>query len=138
MALSLSAVEASGETIDFLLSQKRNKKYVLCFLKKAIHQNTYPTVVNIDKSGANRASLTLLNQHKLGIKIKQCRYKNNIVEQDHRFIKKLYRAMPGFKSYKTAKVFLEEIETLHMLHKQQIPINGQTLCPIDAFYTLVA
>ncbi len=132
------AVEASGETIDFILSQKRNKKSALRFLKKAIHQNTYPMEVNIDKSGANRAALMSLNQRELGIKIRQCRYKNNMVEQDHRFIKKRYRAMLGFKTYRTAKVLLEGIEILHMLHKQQIPINGLILCPVDAFYTLVA
>lgn len=36
------AVETSGETIDFILSQKRNQKFALCFLRKAIHQNGYP------------------------------------------------------------------------------------------------
>ena len=77
------------------------------------------------------------NQCEPGIKIRQCRYKNNIVEQDHRFIKKRYRAMLGFKTYRTAKVLLEGIETLHMLHKQQIPINGQVIRPVDAFYALV-
>ena len=121
-----------------MLSKKRNKKSTYRFLRKAIDQNTYPSVINIDKSKANRAAIKLVSKPDLMIKSRQCRYKNNRVEQDHRFIKKRYRAMLGFKTYRTAKVLLEGIEILHMLHKQQIPINGHTLCPVDAFYSLAA
>ena len=132
------AVETDGETIDFMLSQKRNKKSAARFLRKAIDRNTYPAAVTIDKSRANRAAIISLNQPGLGIKIRQGRYQNNIVEQDHRFIKKRYKAMSGLKTYRTAKLLLEGIEILHMLHKRQIPIHGHPISPVDAFYALVA
>lgn len=80
------AVNGHGETIDFMLSKKRNKKSAYRFLRKAIVQNTYPTVINIDRSKANRAAIQLVNKPDLMIKSRQCRYQNNIVEQDHRFI----------------------------------------------------
>lgn len=60
---------------------------------------------------ANLAALTVLNQRDLAIKIRKCRYKNNILEQDHRFIKKRYRTMLSLKTYRTVKVLLEGIKT---------------------------
>jgi transposase, IS6 family len=62
-----------------------------------------------------------------GIKIRQVRYLNNIVEQDHRFIKKRVRPMLGFKSFKTAISILSGVEAMHMIKKEQIDLPDQSV-----------
>ena len=74
----------------------------------------------IDKSGSNLAALKSINKNKKEsdkIKINRSKYLNNIVEQDHRFIKKRIRPMLGFKSIKSAKITLAGIECVHMIKK---------------------
>ena len=84
-------------TIDFLLTATRDTKAALRFLKKAIGQNGKPSLVNIDQSGANTAGRKQFNRdYKKRITIRQCKYLNNIIEQDHRRIKRLTRPMLGF------------------------------------------
>ncbi len=98
------AIAKQGQTIDFLLTAKRNTQAALRFLKKAINENRKPSLVNIDQSGANNAGLKQLNrEHKTLIKIRQCKYLNNIIEQDHRRIKRLTRSMLGFKNFYAAQ-----------------------------------
>ncbi len=93
------AVDKQGRTI-FILTAKRDRKAVLRFLNKAIKLQKKPSKINIDKSGANKAGIRIYNQeNRKRIKIRQCKYLNNIVEQDHRFIKKKIRPMLGFKSF---------------------------------------
>ncbi|MFT6734238.1 MAG: putative transposase [Polaribacter sp.] len=60
-------------------------KAALRYLTKAIGRNSKPSLINIDKSGSNKACINQFNQdnHKR-IKIRQCKYLNNIIEQDHR------------------------------------------------------
>ena len=102
-----------------------------------LHQNGSPHTINIDKSKANTAALVTLTQpYCFTFKIRQCQYKNNIVEQDHRFIKKRCRPMLGFKSFKSAQAIISGIEILHMLHKKQIPIRGGYQNPVLSFYSL--
>jgi len=92
------AVDKQGQTIDFLLTATRDKKAASRFLRKAINENGKPSLVNIDQSGANNAGLKQVNRdNKTRIKIRQCKYLNNIIEQDHRRIKRLTRPMLGFK-----------------------------------------
>ena len=131
------AVNANGHTLDFMFSQHRDMKAALRFFKQTISQNASPHTINIDKSKANTAALVTLTQPNcFTFKIRQCRYKNNIVEQDHRFIKKRCRPMLGFKSFKTAQTIISGIEILHMLHKRQIPIRGSYQNPVVSFYSL--
>ena len=79
------AVNKQGNTIDFLLTAKRDTKAALRFLNKAIGRNGKPGLVNIDKSGANKAGINQFNKDSnRRVKIRQCKYLNNIVEQDHR------------------------------------------------------
>ena len=84
------AVDKDGNTIDFLLTAKRDKKAALRFFKKAIGTNETPRVVNIDKSGANESALKNYNlNNDVDIIIRQCKFLNNIVESDHRRIKRI-------------------------------------------------
>ena len=91
------AIAKQGQTIDFLLTAKRNTKAALRFLKKTINENRKPSLVNIDQSGANHAGLKQWNRdQKIRIKIRQYTYLNNIIEQDHRRIKRLTRGFLCF------------------------------------------
>ncbi len=114
------AVDKQGYTIDFFLSERRNKTAAKRFLAKAISRNSKPSIINIDKSGANTAGITRYNKLKSKrIKIRRCKYLNNIIEQDHRFIKRLTRPMLGFKSLVSASITLAGIEVVMMLRKGQ-------------------
>jgi len=134
------AVDKQGQTIDFLLTAKRDKKAALRFLKKAINENNRPSLVNIDQSGANKAGLKQVNRdHHTRIKIRQCKYLNNIIEQDHRRIKKLTRPMLGFKNFNAAQRTLAGIEVLAMIKKGQMKTSaGDKKSPAEMFYALVA
>jgi putative transposase len=116
--------------------KKRDRKAALRFLRKAIGQNGTPEKITIDKSGANTAAIESYNKdHKAGIEIRQVKYLNNIVEQDHRAVKRLARPMPGFKSFRSAQMTLTGIELMH--RKGQLRTKGN-LCPAQAFYSLAA
>ncbi|QIP94522.1 transposase (plasmid) [Serratia fonticola] len=94
------AVDTAGQTIDFLLTAKRDAAAAVCFFHKAIRHHGEPEVVAIDKSGANTAALATLNADKPDeetMTIRQSQYLNNLVEQDHRNIKRLVRLILGFK-----------------------------------------
>ena len=115
------AVDKQGMTIDFLLSPNRKKRSAHAFLIKAINQNGLPSLINIDKSGANKAGIKVYNKRNwTKIKWRQCKYLNNIVEQDHRFIKWRVGPMLGFKSFESAKRTLAGIELVRMLKKGQL------------------
>jgi transposase-like protein len=90
----------------------------------------------VDKSGANTAGIKQFNiDEKKRIKIRQCKYLNNVVEQDHRFIKRIVRPMLGFKSFRSAQATLAGIEFWRMLKKGQ----GKSSLPAwEQFYALSA
>ncbi len=91
-----------------MLSERRDEAAATAFFTRAIGNNGLPDRVVIDKSGANLAGLQnmnillILNGWFWLIEILQVKYLNNIIEQDHRFIKKLTRQMKGFKSFNSA------------------------------------
>jgi|TARA_R110002072_G_scaffold35257_3_gene104568 putative transposase len=130
------AVDKQGNTVDFLLTAKRDKKAARRFLNRAISSNSKPSLINIDKSGANTAGIKQYNaDESKRIKIRQCKYLNNIVEQDHRFIKRRTRPMLGFKPFWSARATLAGIELWRMLKKGQ---NKSSLPPWEQFYALAA
>jgi putative transposase len=130
------AVDKTGATVDFLLTAKRDRNAALRFLRKAAGQNGMPVKVTIDKSGANTAALEHYNADRnAGIEIRKVKYLNNIVEQDHRAIKRLTRPMLGFKSFRSATATLAGIELTHMIRKGQLRTAGK-LCPAQQFYSL--
>ena len=119
------AIDKFGKTLDFMLSERRDEVAATAFFARAIGNNGFPDRVVIDKSGANLAGLQnmncllLLNGWFWLIEILQVKYLNNIIEQDHRFIKKLTKQIKGFKSFNSASATLEGIEVAHMIHKRQ-------------------
>ncbi len=134
------AVDKQGNTIDFYLSERRNKTAAKRFLAKAIKRNSKPSIINIDKSGANTAGIIRYNKLKRKrIKIRRCKYLNNIIEQDHRFIKRMTRPMLGFKSLVSASITLAVIEVVRMLRKgQSCAVNTQKLTLPERFRLLAA
>jgi transposase-like protein len=120
------AVDSEGNTIDFYLSKARNKQADKRFFKKALAFSyvSKPRVITVDKNPAYPIAIQELKEEKQmpeGIQLRQIKYLNNIVEQDHRFIKKRIRPMLGLKSLRTAKRIIAGIEAMHMIKK------GQTL-----------
>ncbi|MCV2880138.1 IS6 family transposase [Sedimentimonas flavescens] len=132
------AVDRDGQTLDFMLSERRDLLAARSFFRRAISANGVPERVVIDKSGANLAGLqavnTILKFTGSGrtIEIRQVKYLNNIVEQDHRFIKRITGPMMGFKAVHSAAATIAGIETAHMIRKGQILANGETAFQIFA------
>jgi putative transposase len=130
------AVDKAGATVDFLQTAKRDGKAALRFLRKAIGRHGVPEKVTIDKSGANTAAIASYNaDHDADVEIRQVKYLNNIVEQDHRAIKRMIRAMLGFKAFWSAAVTIAGIEIMHMIRKGQLRSTGK-LGPAQQFYSL--
>ena len=136
------AVDKAGQTVDFLLTAHRDKKAALRFLKKAIRQHGRPVQVSIDQSGANTAALAALNTdidtHTVPkIEIRQRKYLNNLIEQDHRAIKRITRPMLGFQTFRSTRTTLRGIELMYMIKKGQMH-NPQGLSAAEQFYSLAA
>ena len=131
------AVDKAGHTVDFLLRAHRDKASAQCYFEKSIDQNGEPETVTIDKSGANLAALEALNAGRdTPIKIRQNKYLNNIVEQDHRAIKRRTRPMLGFKTFRCARILLGGIELMHMVAKGQMQSSSSGQTPAEQFYSL--
>ena len=123
------AVDKFGNKVDFLLTKRRMKGSAQKFLNKAIGNNSKPRVINIDKSGANKSGIHSINRELLTvkkIKIRQCKYLNNIVEQDHRNIKRRISIDTGFKEFESAQRTLAGIEVVNIIRKGQIADSRKT------------
>ena len=108
------------------------------FFKKAMRQNGDPEKVTMDKSGANKAAMDGINEGRdVPIEVRQIKYLNNIVEQDHRAVKRITKPMLGFKSFRAASTVLAGIELMHMIRKgQMIVTEGVELSSAEQFYAL--
>jgi putative transposase len=134
------AVDKAGHTVDFLLTPHRDRAAAEAFLHKAIRSQGLPEKITIEQSGSNTAASTHYNKrHKTGIGIRQGKYLNNLVEQDHRAVKRLTRPMLGCKSLWAACCTIAGMEGMHAIRKGQLltPENG-SLTPAEQFYALAA
>ena len=135
------AVDKYGKTIDFLLTEQRDEHAAKKFLTKAIRRHGgVPETITIDGSAANEAAIKRYNEeHGTHIAIRQVKYLNNIVEQDHRAVKRVTRPMLGFKAFDTAQATLTGIELMHMLRKQQLAGGREAgFTAAEQFYALAA
>ncbi len=137
------AVDKQGATVDFMLSEKRDRPAVMKFFEKSIGSSGLPETITIDKSGANTAACHRLNLmlffagiYCCFVEIRRIKYLNNIVEQDHRFIKKVTRYTLGFKTFESAEATIAGIELHHMLKKRQM--QGSNDPAWKQFYNLAA
>ena len=119
------AVDKEGNTLDFMLRAKRDAKAASRFFKKTLKANhtQTPRVINVDKNPALSCAIgNLKTDDLLPVKtvLRQVKFLNNIVEQDHRFIKKITKPALGFQSCRTASKTLCGIEAMHMMKKGQV------------------
>ena len=119
------AVDSDGDTIDFMLSTKRDRKAAKRFFKKALgsNHNQMPRIITVDKNASDPIAIDeLKNEKKLSknIEIRQVKYLNNIVEQDHRSVKRIITSMLGFRSFRSASKTLKGIEAMNMVKKKQV------------------
>ncbi|MDD9304797.1 MAG: IS6 family transposase [Desulfobacter sp.] len=119
------AVDSRGNTIDFLLRSRRNMESAKRFFKKMLRasNSSRPRVLSVDGNPAYPPAVKALKEKKLLNKdciLRQNKYLNNIIEQDHRFIKKLVRAGMGFKTLHSAWRTLKGYEIMNMIRKGQV------------------
>ncbi len=125
------AVDKQGKTIDILLTARRDCTAAKRFLIKAIKLNGTPIKINIDKSGSNTSTIKHYNDEEAtNIEIRQNKYLNNLIEQDHRPIKHLCKAPLWFKAFRTAKITIGGFESMRMIRKKQIQAEGKTSAEI--------
>ena len=125
------AVDKEGKTVDFLLTAKRDKAAALRFFEKAMKASGVPGTVAMDKSGANKTAMDDINSNReMPIIVRQIKYLNNFIEQDHRAIKRVTRPMLNYKSFRAARNVLAGIELMHMIRKGQLLLEGG----IDLFF----
>ena len=119
------AVDSTGATIDFLLSARRDAAAAKRFFQKALRSPGHPRprVINVDGNPSYPKVIAELKQNgELGrrCRCRPVRYLNNIVEQDHRAIKRRVQASQGFRAFHSAWRTLQGIETVNMIRKGQV------------------
>ena len=135
------AVDKYGFTIEFLLRAKRDGIAAKAFFKKAFKTHGRPEKITVDKSGSNKCAVDYFNEdleEKEQYEIRQVKYLNNIVEQDHRFIKKRTKPMLGFKNFYSAKETISGIENIRIIQKGQIQGQKQNQSAFENFVELMA
>jgi putative transposase len=143
------AIDSNGDTVEFWFSERRNLAAAKRFLSRAMNRHGRPERIVIDGSQTNReAILSCDAESRLQdrsrrilrpIRIRQSRYLNNRIEQDHRAIKRRVRPMMGFKSMSSARTILGGIEMVHMMRKGQAKYAcAQQLSLAEQFERLAA
>jgi putative transposase len=128
------AIDSNGDTVEFWFSERRNLTAAKRFLTQALKRHGRPDRIVIDGSQTNREAILSCDttdrlrdrsrRELQPIRIRQSRYLNNRIEQDHRAIKRRVRPMMGFKAMNSARVILGGIEMIHMMRKQQAIYAG--------------
>jgi transposase-like protein len=119
------ALDSTGQTIDFLLTARRDMAAAKRFLCRAIDAsgNAMPRVMNVDKNPSYPAAVEALKAEGTipsRVVLRQCKYLNNVIEQDHRTVKKRVWLAKGYGSFQTAWRTLQGIETVHMIRKGRV------------------
>jgi transposase-like protein len=125
------AVDKYGKTVDSLLCTDRSDLSARAFFCKALktHHPRWPTKLNLDGNAASHRALRLLQHespHWRLVEIRSRRYLNNIVEQDHRAIKRRCAQMLAMKSFRTAAITLAGIELAHRIRKRQFTFGSRS------------
>src|SRR5262245_34788499 len=135
------AVDKTGQTIDFRLTGQRDEHAAKRFLTKAIRRHAVPEKITLDGSAAHEAAIKSYNaEHGTTIAIRKRKYLNNVVEQDHRAVKRVTRPILGFKAFDAAQNTLVGIELMHMIKKRQMVVEAgeEGLTAAELFYALAA
>ena len=119
------AVDSQGNTLDFMLSAKRDNKAAARFFRKVLkgQHNQAPRAITADKNAAYPVAMEALKAEgtiEKETELRQSKYLNNVVEQDHRNIKRIVKPMMGFKTFNSARRTLSGIEAMNMIRKGQV------------------
>jgi IS6 family transposase len=119
------AIDSTGQTSDFLLSATRDAKAAERFIRKALQakHTATPRVITVDKNAAYPPAFEALQQQgqlPASCTLRHCKYLNNILEQDHRFVKRRVNPGLGFGSFRTARRTIQGYEAMHMIRKGQV------------------
>jgi len=119
------AVDSQGDTLEFFFSPTRDAETAKHFFVKtlAASHTTEPRVINVDKNAAYPKALKELKAEGIvseNCELRQVKYLNNLIEQDHRFIKRLTKPGMGFFSFETAWRTLQGYEMMNMMRKGQL------------------
>ena len=119
------AVDSSGATLDFLLSEQRDTAAAKRFLERVLCRENHPSprVINTDKHAGYPPAIQALKVEELlpaGCKHRAVKYLNNVIEQDHRAIKRRVKASGHFRAFGSAAATLAGYEAMHVLRKGQI------------------
>ena len=119
------AIDSEGNTLDWMLSKKRDQKAAEQFFRKVLQNNhvTAPRVIGVDKNAAYPPAFeTMKNERRIRkkAKLRPIKYLNNIIEQDHRFCKRRIKYSQGLQTFETAEATIEGYESIHMIRKGQI------------------
>lgn len=130
------AVDSAGNTIDFFVSEHRDKDAAKKFFKKALKaiHNQHPRVITTDKYAATEIAIHEMiysGTLSVGTTLRKVQYLNNIIEQDHRFIKRKVKLKLGFGNFETAEKTICGIETMHMIRKGQVEEIQRVLSEVE-------
>jgi transposase-like protein len=119
------AVDSEGNTIEFMLSATRDAEAAEQFFRQALQANhtVPPRVITVDKNAAYPAAFAVLQQERTlpeTCLLRQCKYLNNVVEQDQQFLKRRVNPGLGFGAFTTAQRTIQGYEAMHMLRKGQL------------------
>src|SRR6266446_6009478 len=120
------AVDKYGQTVDFLLSERRDVSAAKQFFRRAIRHNGTPRVITLDGYAASHRAIRELKS--IGrmcrrVRVRSCKYLNNVVEQDHRRVKQRIGPMLGFKRFDKATITISGIELAEKIKKGQFKIG---------------
>src|SRR6202008_3150603 len=138
------AVDRHGRTVDFLLSRRRDVVAAKQFFTRARKQHGAPRVITLDGYAASHRAVTDLKAAGTlprRVRVRSCKYLNNVVEQDHRRIKQRIRPMLGFKRLETAAVTSRGIELAEKIKKQQFnlkPLTGKATTAPEMWAVVLA
>ena len=132
------AVDRDDHTVDFLLRAKRAHAAARAFFEHAMDLHGVPEQITIDKSGANTAAIAGIQADSgLPTEMRQSKYLNNLVEQDHRAVKRIIRPILGFKTFRCARIQIAGIEVMHMIRKGQLgDVKDRSSSATNQFYSL--
>jgi putative transposase len=126
--------------VDFLLPPQRDRAAAEAFLRQALRSHELPEKITIDQRGSNTAAIERYNRdEQTALIIRQSKYLNKVVEQDHRAVKRLINPLLGFTSFWAARCTLAGIEVMPMIKTgQRVSQGAAEQTPAEQFYSLAA